>query len=88
DPYTAPELHYGRKGHGLAVDWWSLGVLIYVMLTGKLPMPTVNVPDLDEQLEKTLDHIPEYVSSNSSCIMMELLSTDPKSRLGRDGLFD
>ena len=31
--YRAPEI-LQRIGHGKAVDWWSLGTLMYDMLTG------------------------------------------------------
>lgn len=31
--YLAPEI-LNRSGHGQAVDWWSLGALLYEMLTG------------------------------------------------------
>lgn len=31
--YMAPEILM-RVGHGKAVDWWSLGALMYDMLTG------------------------------------------------------
>jgi serine/threonine protein kinase len=31
--YLAPEI-LNRQGHGRAVDWWSLGALLYEMLTG------------------------------------------------------
>lgn len=34
--YMAPEV-VNRRGHGPAADWWSLGVLMFEMLTGKLP---------------------------------------------------
>ena len=34
--YLAPEI-LNRQGHGRAVDWWSLGALLYEMLTGLPP---------------------------------------------------
>ena len=34
--YLAPEV-LARKGHGKAVDWWSLGAIVYEMLTGLPP---------------------------------------------------
>ena len=34
--YLAPEIIEG-KGHGQAVDWWSLGSILYEMLTGMPP---------------------------------------------------
>ena len=33
DYFRAPEI-LTRTGHGKAVDWWSLGALMYDMLTG------------------------------------------------------
>ena len=39
--YLAPEIIH-RKGHGKAVDWWSLGMLIYELLTGLPPWYTKN----------------------------------------------
>ena len=34
--YMAPEVvKGGNTGHDIAVDWWSLGVLTYELLTGK-----------------------------------------------------
>lgn len=35
--YMAPEI-LTRKGHGKAVDWWSLGALMYDMLTGAVSL--------------------------------------------------
>jgi len=35
--YIAPEI-IKKKGHGKAVDWWSLGILLYEVYTGKPPV--------------------------------------------------
>lgn len=37
----APEI-LTRSGHGKAVDWWSLGALMYDMLTGSVSKQTKN----------------------------------------------
>ena len=34
--YLAPELLLGT-GHGLEVDWWSLGCILFEMVTGRPP---------------------------------------------------
>lgn len=39
--YLAPEIIMG-EGHGKAVDWWSLGTLIYEMLVGRPPFQNQN----------------------------------------------
>lgn len=32
-PFSAPEI-IQSKGHGKAVDWWAMGILIFEMLAG------------------------------------------------------
>jgi len=34
--YLAPEI-IANKGHGLAVDWWAVGVLLFELLVGDTP---------------------------------------------------
>lgn len=35
--YMAPEIIRSKSGHGKAVDWWSLGILLFELLTGASP---------------------------------------------------
>jgi len=37
--YLAPEILF-KMGHGKAADWWTLGAIIYEMLTGMPPFYT------------------------------------------------
>jgi hypothetical protein len=45
-------------------------------------VPTVMLPDLDGDLEATLDTMPSYVGHSAQCCVKDLLQTDPRSRLG------
>lgn len=42
--YMSPEIVQGR-GHDKAADWWSVGILMYEMLTGKVCIPSINKLD-------------------------------------------
>jgi len=49
--YTAPELYMGRGGTECA-DMWSMGVVLYVMLTGANPFKTALAGSTEESLQK------------------------------------
>ncbi len=79
--YLAPEI-LRRSGHGKPSDWWSLGALLYEMLTG---MPPFYSRDRDRLFEKILHsklRFPNYFSMNACHLLTSLMNRNPKKRLG------
>ncbi|XP_018907623.1 ribosomal protein S6 kinase beta-1 isoform X3 [Bemisia tabaci] len=86
--YMAPEI-LTRSGHGKAVDWWSLGALLYDMLTGTPPYTGENRKRTIERIMKGRLYLPPYLSSDARDLIKRLLKRYPHQRLGsspEDGL--
>ncbi|CAM9492144.1 unnamed protein product [Ectocarpus fasciculatus] len=79
--YLAPEI-LNRQGHGRAVDWWSLGALLYEMLTGLPPFYCRDRERLFEKIRKGNLTYPRYLSGHAQDILHGLLTRDPSKRLG------
>jgi len=79
--YLAPEI-LNRQGHGRGVDWWSLGALLYEMLTGLPPFYCQDRERLFEKIRKSELHYPASLSSKSKHVLRGLLTKDPIRRLG------
>mmetsp|Transcript_38515 Transcript_38515/g.48619 ORF Transcript_38515/g.48619 Transcript_38515/m.48619 type:complete len:477 (+) Transcript_38515:123-1553(+) len=85
--YMAPEM-ISRTGHGYAVDWWGLGILIYEMLTGSPPWYDSNITteQLFNSILKAPLHTPAYFSEDVVNMLQCLLERDPTQRLGSTGI--
>lgn len=79
--YLAPEVIHG-SGYGQAVDWWSLGTLLYEMLTGLPPFFNSNLHVMYEKIIRAKLTFPSYLSGETKDILSKLLKRDPKNRLG------
>jgi serine/threonine protein kinase len=59
--YLAPEILL-KKGHGLASDWWNMGMVLYEMLTGLPPWYTTDRQLLFERLKGAPLTFPDHIS--------------------------
>ncbi|GLJ43601.1 hypothetical protein SUGI_0907460 [Cryptomeria japonica] len=87
--YLAPEVITG-KGHGGAVDWWTLGIFLYEMMMGYTPFkgPTkeatlanINSRSLKFPAEKP-DGKDQELWESGEDLIKKLLDKDPRRRLG------
>ena len=76
--YLAPEILL-RKGYDKAVDWWSLGCVLYEMLYGRLPFKGQKISLNIYKEEIAFD---KKISEEAKDLIINLLIFDPKSRLG------
>ena len=85
--YLAPEIIKG-KGHNNAVDWWSLGLMIYEMLSGINPFKVRGKTNAQRLQMITDEHIPmmPMFTEEAKSILAGLLQKDPQMRLGARGI--
>uniref|UniRef100_A0A2R8ZZR2 Ribosomal protein S6 kinase n=1 Tax=Pan paniscus TaxID=9597 RepID=A0A2R8ZZR2_PANPA len=62
--YMAPEILM-RSGHNRAVDWWSLGALMYDMLTGAPPFTGENRKKTIDKILKCKLNLPPYLTQEA-----------------------
>ncbi|RYP65311.1 hypothetical protein DL771_008380 [Monosporascus sp. 5C6A] len=81
--YAAPEVML-KKGHGKAVDMWSMGVITYTLLCGYSPFRSENLQDLiDECSSAQIVFHERYwrdVSDDAKNFILGLLQPDPDNR--------
>ncbi|XP_037933594.1 ribosomal protein S6 kinase beta-2 [Teleopsis dalmanni] len=79
--YMAPEI-LTRSGHGKAVDWWSLGALMFDMLTG---MPPFTADSRKKTIQIILNaklNLPAYLTPDARDLVRRLMKRQEPQRLG------
>mmetsp|Transcript_2959 Transcript_2959/g.5661 ORF Transcript_2959/g.5661 Transcript_2959/m.5661 type:complete len:532 (-) Transcript_2959:308-1903(-) len=79
--YLAPEI-LSYQEHGLAVDWWSYGMVLYEMLTGLPPWYSYEQENVIQNILRADLEFPSYVSDAAKDLITKLLCRDPAARLG------
>jgi len=79
--YLAPEIIH-CQGHGKSVDWWTLGILTYEMLTGYPPFLDDNPMCIYQKILTCDMNYPRNMQSKAKSFIKKLLTNDRTKRLG------
>lgn len=79
--YAAPEIVSGLKYHGAASDVWSCGVILFALLTGRLPFDDENIRNLLLKVQAGTFDMPDEISPHAQSLIAQMLTVDPMLRI-------
>ncbi|KAG0146663.1 hypothetical protein CROQUDRAFT_657004 [Cronartium quercuum f. sp. fusiforme G11] len=79
--YAAPEVISGKLYAGPEIDIWSCGVILFVMLCGRLPFDDDHIPMLFKKINSGLYSLPPHLSPGSRHLLSRMLVVDVNKRI-------
>ncbi|KAI3405102.2 SNF1 [Candida oxycetoniae] len=79
--YAAPEVISGKLYAGPEVDVWSAGVILYVMLCGRLPFDDEFIPALFKKISNGVYTLPQHLSAGAKHLLTRMLVVNPLNRI-------
>ncbi|KAJ7492042.1 snf 1 [Mycena latifolia] len=79
--YAAPEVIKGLKYSGPEIDVWSSGIILYVLLCGKLPFEDEVIGSLFEKIAHVRYDMPTHLSPHAQNLIKSMLVADPTKRI-------
>ncbi|KAF8837621.1 Pkinase-domain-containing protein [Paxillus ammoniavirescens] len=79
--YAAPEVIRGGLYTGPEIDVWSCGVILYVMLCGRLPFEDEDVQTLFTKISQGSYHMPSHLGVDARGLINAMLAVDPVKRI-------
>lgn len=65
--FAAPELLQARQYTGPEVDIWSFGIVLYVLVCGKVPFDDQSMPQLHAKIKEGVVDYPSWLSTGKHC---------------------
>ncbi|EGN97581.1 hypothetical protein SERLA73DRAFT_92742 [Serpula lacrymans var. lacrymans S7.3] len=78
--FAAPELLNAKVYTGPEVDVWSFGVVLYVLVCGKVPFDDQSMPALHAKIKRGLVEYPVWLSAECKHLLSRMLVTNPPAR--------
>ncbi|EGW09641.1 Sperm motility kinase X [Cricetulus griseus] len=79
-PYCAPELFNGQEYDPKTPDIWSMGVVLYLMVTGYLPFKATTYKDMKVEMEDPHYYIPPKLPEHIINLIVKLFTIDSEQR--------
>ncbi|KAJ1020186.1 hypothetical protein NDA16_004466 [Ustilago loliicola] len=78
--FAAPELLNAKVYTGPEVDVWSFGIVLYVLVCGKVPFDDQSMPALHAKIKRGQVEYPAWLSGECKHILSRMLITNPANR--------
>ncbi|WWC85589.1 uncharacterized protein L201_000453 [Kwoniella dendrophila CBS 6074] len=78
--FAAPELLNAKAYTGPEVDVWSFGIVLYVLVCGKVPFDDQSMPALHAKIKRGACEYPAWLSSDCKHLLSRMLVTNPQER--------
>ncbi|CAO3579831.1 unnamed protein product [Absidia cylindrospora] len=78
--FAAPELLRARDYIGPEVDIWSFGVVLFVLVCGRVPFDDTSLPVLHQKIKAGIVDYPDHLSKECVDLLSKILQVDPKRR--------
>lgn len=79
--YAAPEIVSGKHYHGFESDVWSCGVILFALLTGRLPFDDENIRNLLLKVQQGSFEMPDDISLEAQDLIAKMLTVEPSQRI-------
>lgn len=79
--YAAPEIVSGKHYHGFESDVWSCGVILFALLTGRLPFDDENIRNLLLKVQQGSFEMPDDISLEAQDLIDKMLTVEASERI-------